>query len=128
MALSKTFSQVFGIGDMWRRAIYDLISEVEARVTQVEGGVLANLSISTGELANDAVDASKINYFLSTEVTGNGSAQNTPHGLGAIPTAVMIIPSGTASGANTFVQGSHTSTNAVVTATTGAKYYVLALK
>ena len=128
MTLSKRFDQVFGIGDMWKRTIYELIKEVDARVMNVEAGTVAAGSIDTSELADDAVNGAKLNYFLSTEQTGNASAQNIAHGMGTIPTAVIVIPSGVASGANTFVQGSHTSTNAIVTATTGAKYYVLALK
>jgi len=37
MTLSKRFDQVFGIGDMWRRAIYNLIKEVDDKVSALDG-------------------------------------------------------------------------------------------
>lgn len=66
--------------------------------------------------------------FLSDEVTGNGSAQNTAHGLGATPSLVFAIPSDLTGGAFTVTYGTHTSTNAIVTVTTGEKYRVVAFK
>lgn len=64
--------------------------------------------------------------FKSTEQTGNGSAQNVAHGLGATPSLVLVIPTDVPAGQATFVEGSHTATNVIVTATTGAKYKVYA--
>lgn len=85
--------------------------------------------VREGDIADDSVSAGMINYFLSTEQTGTGSAQNIAHGLGSTPTLVVVIPTVTAaSGATTYAEGTHTSTNCVVTATTGAKYKVLAIK
>jgi hypothetical protein len=66
--------------------------------------------------------------FLSDEVTGNGSAQNTAHGLGTTPALVFAIPSDTTGGAFTVVYGTHTTTNAIVTVTNGEKYRVVAFK
>lgn len=68
------------------------------------------------------------NFFLSTEQTGNGSAQNVAHGLGATPALVFVVPSDITGGAFTVAYGTHTSTNAVVTVTTGEKYRVVAFK
>jgi hypothetical protein len=67
--------------------------------------------------------------FKSAEVTGNGSAQNTAHGLGVVPSLVLVIPTDTApatTGAYTAVEGTHDATNCVVTVTSGKKYRVFA--
>jgi len=66
--------------------------------------------------------------FLSTEITGTGSAQNTAHGFGSTPSLVIVIPSDLSGGAFTVAYGTHDSTNAVATVTTGEKYRILALK
>lgn len=68
--------------------------------------------------------------FVSTEQTGNGSAQNVAHGLGVVPRYVLIVPTDTApatTGAYTLTEGTHTSTNVVATVTNGKKYKVLAI-
>lgn len=67
--------------------------------------------------------------FISAEATGTGSAQNIAHGLGAAPTAVLVAPTDTAPatvGVYTCVEGTHTSTNVVVTVTSGKKFKVMA--
>jgi hypothetical protein len=66
--------------------------------------------------------------FLSAEVTGDGSAQSTAHGLATVPTLVFAIPSDTTGGAFTVVYGTHTTTNAIVTVTNGEKYRIVAFK
>ncbi len=68
--------------------------------------------------------------FISTEQTGTGSAQNIAHGLGVVPTYVFAAPtdtSPTTAGVYTVTEGSHTSTNVVVTVTSGKKFKVLAI-
>jgi len=90
---------------------------------------ITDLSIATADLADLAVTAAKALVFVSTEQTGNGSAQNVAHGLGATPSKVLIVPTDTApatTGAYTATEGTHTSTNVVVTVTTGKKYKVFA--
>lgn len=64
--------------------------------------------------------------FKSTEQTGNGSSQNVAHGLGVVPSLVLIIPSNLTGGAYVVVEGTHTSTNVLVTVTNGEKYLVVA--
>lgn len=64
--------------------------------------------------------------FKSTEQTGNGSQQSIAHGLGVTPSVVMIIPSNLTGGAYVVTEGTHTSTNVVVTVTSGEKYLVVA--
>lgn len=66
--------------------------------------------------------------FLSAEITGNGSAQSTAHGLATVPTLVFAVPSDITGGAFAVAYGTHTSTNAIVTVTTGEKYRVVAFK
>jgi hypothetical protein len=66
--------------------------------------------------------------FLSAEVTGNGSAQNTAHGLGTTPALVFAIPSNLTGGPCVVTYGTHTDTNAVVTVTNAEKYRVVAFK
>lgn len=68
--------------------------------------------------------------FISTEQTGTGSAQNVAHGLGVVPTSVMLAPTDTSPatvGVYTVTEGTHTTTNVVVTVTSGKKFKVLAI-
>lgn len=64
--------------------------------------------------------------FKSTEQTGNGSSQSIAHGLGVVPALVLVIPSNLTGGAYAVTEGTHTSTNVLVTVTTGEKYLVVA--
>ena len=67
--------------------------------------------------------------FVSTQQTGTGSPQNIAHGLGRVPTQVLVAPTDTAPatvGAYTVTEGTHTSTNVVLTVTSGKKFKVLA--
>ena len=66
--------------------------------------------------------------FLSAEITGNGSAQSTAHGLATVPTLVFAVPSDITGGAFTVAYGTHTTTTAIVTVTNGEKYRVVAFK
>lgn len=75
------------------------------------------------------VTKAKAAVFVSTEQTGTGSAQNVAHGLGAVPAAVLVAPTELAAdlaAGYDCAEGTHTSTNVVVTVTTGAKFKVLA--
>ncbi len=68
---------------------------------------------------------------VSDEITGNGSAQNFAHGLGVTPSKVFVVftdltPSTAGSVAAT--EGTHTSTNAIVTVTNGKKYRVVVIR
>ena len=69
--------------------------------------------------------ANSASLFVSTEQTGNGSAQSIAHGLSAAPTRVIVATTAV-SGNFTIVEGTHTSTNVVVTVTNGIKYKVWA--
>ena len=68
--------------------------------------------------------------FVSDEQTGTGSAQNVAHGLGVVPAFVLITPtdlSPATVGSYVAAEGTHTSTNVVVTVTAGKKFKVLAI-
>lgn len=80
------------------------------------------------------IEGKALDFFLSTEITGNGSSQSTAHGLvnadfvGRTPVLVLVIPSNSDATTNyVWTPGTHTSTNVLVTATTNAKYRVLAI-
>lgn len=68
----------------------------------------------------------RLNVFKSTEQTGTGSSQNVAHGLGYTPSVVIIFPTGADGNAFTITEGTHTSTNVVLTATSGHKFKVVA--
>lgn len=106
--------------------IWAEFSALDSRIDDVEAGTVAEGSIDTAELADDAVESDKIALFVSTEQTGDGSAQAIAHGLGVSPDTVLVIPSsvGTDGATYTFTKS---STNVNVTATTGAKYFVVAI-
>ncbi|MHA1740276.1 MAG: hypothetical protein ACTSWD_16925 [Candidatus Heimdallarchaeota archaeon] len=92
-----------------------------------EGGL--NDSTVTGADIKDAtIKAVDMAIFVSAEQVGTGSAQNIPHGLGVAPskTLISVINFG-ASVAVDAVEGTHTTTNCVVTCTSGVKYKVLAI-
>jgi predicted RecA/RadA family phage recombinase len=67
--------------------------------------------------------------FKSSEQTGTGSAQSIAHGLGVTPTRIAVYPSDTSpstAGVYTLTEGTNTSTNVVVTVTSGKKFFVIA--
>ena len=75
------------------------------------------------------ISPSNQKQFLSTLVTATGSAQNVAHGLGAAPAGVLVsVVDTTGASADPFAvsEGTHTSTNVVVTVTANVKFKVLA--
>lgn len=66
--------------------------------------------------------------FLSDEVTGDGTEQDTAHGLGAAPTVCFAFFTELDGNAADIASGTHDATNAKFTVTTGQKYRVFALK
>lgn len=81
-------------------------------------------------LADDSVTAAKAAIFVSAETTGTGSAQNVAHGLGVVPAAILVVPTehpGTPdTGAFDIAEGTHTTTNVVLTVTANVKFKVFA--
>jgi len=129
MSLLKTARQVMNFCRNPPKLVdylYAELSALDQRVVDVEAGNVAEGSIGTDELADDAVDSSKISLFVSTEQSGDGNVQSIAHGLGVEPTTVLVIFSNVgADGATyTFTKG---TANVNVTATSGAKYFVVAI-
>lgn len=94
----------------------------------VDAAALGTGAVTTAKLGAASVEASKLAVFKSTEQTGTGASQDIAHGLVTVPGLVMILPSGIASATDTFVEGATDATNVKVTASTGAKYFVVAIK
>jgi predicted RecA/RadA family phage recombinase len=87
-------------------------------------------ALGTVRLGGGAGGATGFTIFQSTEQTGTGSSQNVAHGLGVVPTVVIVYPTDTAPatvGVYTMVEGTHTTTNVVVTVTSGKKFKVVAM-
>lgn len=96
-------------------------------------GQIGTGAITTAKLGTAAVTAAKALVFMSTQQTATGSAQNVAHGLAAAPTIVTTSIEVGHDGAGatgdkvpTITQGTHTSTNVVITVTAGAKFRVFA--
>lgn len=67
--------------------------------------------------------------FKSAELTGTGAAQNVAHGLGRVPSFVLVIPTDLTPatvGAYSVVEGAHNATNVIVTVTLSKKFRVFA--
>ena len=60
--------------------------------------------------------------FLSGIITATGSAQNIAHGLGDVPTKVLVamVDVNFGNGKYTIIEGTHTSTNLVITISGGS--------
>ena len=91
-------------------------------------GGIVDSTITSAEIANATIKAEDTKIFVSAVLVGTGSAQTFSHGLGATPTKTItgIINFG-ASTAVDLVEGTHTSTNCVVTCTSGVKYKIWAM-
>jgi hypothetical protein len=69
-------------------------------------------------------------FWTSAETTGTGSAQNVAHTLGVAPSFVLVSPTELAAdlaAGYDCAEGSHTSSNIVLTVTSGAKFKILAI-
>lgn len=66
--------------------------------------------------------------FQSTVQTGTGAVQNIAHGLGVVPSLVLVSIYDTNGVAlpHAILEGVHTTTNLLVTVTTNVKYKVIA--
>ena len=91
-------------------------------------GGIVDSTITSAEIANATIKAEDTKIFVSAVLVGTGSAQTFAHGLGATPTKTLIgIINFGASVAVDVVEGTHTSTNCVVTCTSGVKYKIWAM-
>lgn len=67
--------------------------------------------------------------FISNETSGTGASQTIAHGLGSAPAHVIVAVTEFLSSQSVDVaEGTHTTTNVVLTVTTGVKFKVIAFK
>lgn len=96
------------------------------------GTEMLRLDASAGKpvFAAASVTYAAAKVSISAETTATGSAQNVAHGLGTTPTGVLVVPTehpGTPdTGAFDIAEGTHTSTNVVLTVTANVKFKVFA--
>jgi hypothetical protein len=83
-------------------------------------------TVVNADIAVSSVQAEKLDYFKSTEITATGSNVDTAHGLGRTPALVLVIPT-ELTGIGSLVEGAHDSTNIKVTGVSGDKYVIVAL-
>lgn len=106
------------------------ITAAKLATDAVETAKIKDLNVTTGKIASQGVTFAKSLMFVSSEQTGDGMEQSIPHMLGVVPAGVLIVPTDTAPatvGEYTAVEGVHTSTNVLVTVTSGKKYKVWAM-
>lgn len=75
----------------------------------------------------DKIQGGKLSVFKSTEQTGTGSSQDVAHGLGRVPSLVLVFMTESAGAGFDVAEGAHDATNVKVTVTTGEKFKVVAL-
>lgn len=116
------------------------VSQVTAKANRPQAGTakipmvaLVGLNPTTGAPAPFAApSAVKVSgKFQSSVQTGTGSSQNIAHGLGVVPTLVLVAPynttdSGIVAAGYSIVEGAHDATNVKVTATSALQYKVIA--
>lgn len=113
-------------------AVRDEANPTETGRVRLNAATGVGDTIATSELEDGSVTFAKAKAFVSTEQTGTGSAQNVAHGLGAAPSAVLVsiteIPDAVidANAGVDVAEGTHTTTNVVLTVTSGVKFKVLA--
>lgn len=69
-------------------------------------------------------------FFVSAEITGSGSSQNTAHGLGRAPRLVVGmltgLPAALTQQSSSMAEGAHDSTNCKFTVTNNVSYRIVA--
>lgn len=141
------YAGLSGSGELLERATLVRVSSgsgITSGAIAVNGGVLSfgdganqrtvemtsNKGIANGYAGLDPSGripaAQSTNVFVSTEITGDGTEQATPHALGTTPRVVIAWPTDTGI---TYVctPGTHNASNAYFTVTTGCKYIVTAI-
>jgi hypothetical protein len=83
------------------------------------------LTVGATDIAASSIPKAKLAAFMANAKTGTGSVQAVAHGLGVVPSFVTVIFTGSTT-AQAVVYGGHTSTNCVVTVTSGAVFDIIA--
>ena len=103
----------------------DATKIADGTVTSTEFQYINTLASNAQTQINSKLTTADI--FLSTEQTGTGSSQSVAHGLGVIPSKILLALTNVDVGGATITEGTHTITNIVVTVTSAAKFKVLAI-
>jgi predicted RecA/RadA family phage recombinase len=108
------------------------VETVLAAATKVQVLLMPQRLADEEFTAAQALAAAKAGMFVSAVTQSTGSAQNVAHGLGIVPTKVLVAiqdndfaDSGTAI-AYTITEGTHDATNVVLTVTAGVSFKVMA--
>lgn len=111
------------------------VSKTDATGTRSPAGKVIAVSTTDGVLVQMglgmSLELAKLPYarlasFTSTEQTGTGAPQNVAHGLGAVPSSVIVSVTNGDGAAFDVAEGVHTTTNVVLTVTAGRTFKVLA--
>ena len=90
-----------------------------------EGG-LPDSTVTSADVKNSSIQGQDLSVFKSTEITGTGTPQNIPHGLGRVPALVWWSISLQGTG-DTVVQTPADSTNVILDFPATTKVFVFAL-
>lgn len=101
----------------------EVVTDKISESTAAAGVTIDGCLIKDGAAAKTAA-ASK---FSSAEITANGAAQATAHGLGAAPTQAWAVFTAIDGNANTIGPITISPTDLTVTVTTGQKYRLYAV-
>ncbi len=99
-------------------------------VLQIKGtvGGLVDGTVINADIAAGSIQANKLDFFKSAPITGNGSEQDTAHGLNRTPTLVLVFTQDMGAVADiNIVEGTHDGTDCKVTVETGVIYTIFAL-
>lgn len=93
----------------------------------ITSGQSDTINVRTG--SGGSSSAANDGVFMSTEQTGTGSQQTIAHPFGSIPSIVFFVPSEHLSSVNVNIDaGTHTSSNILVTASNGLKFFAVAFR
>ncbi len=106
------------------QADIQVVTDTIAEKTATAGVTVDGCLIKDGRAAAMATAA----MFVSTEQTGTAAPQNIAHGFGAAPSKWWVEWSDIPAGGCTQTAKSQDATNVTLTVTTGAKFYIHALK
>lgn len=96
-------------------------------VNSIDSDQYVDGSVDNAHIAGSTIEAGKISFFQSAEITGTGSEADTAHGLGRTPAVVIAyITQKDTTTAFDLVEGVHDGTNIKVNVATTAKYKIVA--
>lgn len=110
---------------MPNRWVRDANNNLAPKVTV---GGLPDGTVVNADIASASIQAGKLDYFHSTEITGTGAEASTAHGLGRTPALVIVYATENTTG-NTLdiAEGTHDGTDIKVNAPSTCKYKIFAI-